>query len=68
MIPSLTREELLKLFATDEEGRFKSLVIPGGEGEGETSFIGKKQLELSLDEVVQIKQYSQILYQNMKRE
>lgn len=58
----MTREEVKKLFKTDEEGRFINLVIPAvGEFE-EIDLTGKKRLELTLDEIVRLKTYAGRLY------
>lgn len=58
----MTREEVKKLFETDEDGRFVDLVIPAvGEFE-EIDLTGKKRLELTLDEIVRLKTYAGRLY------
>lgn len=58
-----TREEIDKLFLTDSEGRFLNLILPCDALGPEKNMIGKKQLELSLDEVVRIKQYAAKLFE-----
>ena len=78
---SLKGRELIDyLYETDEEGRFVRLVIPRSEVneelinklfpdlQGDLSFIGKKKLELSLDEVVIVKQYATKLAMEDKNE
>ena len=57
----MSREEIDRLFETDDEGSFLRLVIPASNGYPELNLKGKKRLELSLDEVVRIKQYATFL-------
>lgn len=61
---NMTRAEIDKLFSTDEEDRFIELVIPEKGEFPELNLIGKKRLELSLDEVVRLKQYATYLRKN----
>lgn len=58
----MSREEIDKLFETDDEGRFLRLVIPASNEYPELNLKGKKRLELSLDEVVRLKQYATFLH------
>lgn len=58
-----TREEIDELFSTDEDGRYLNLVLPHDKLGEEVSMIGKKRLELSIDEVVRVKQYANKLYE-----
>lgn len=62
---ALTREEIEKLFCTDEEGHFLNLVLPNDKLGPEVSMIGRKQLDLSIDEIVRVKQYANKLYEEV---
>lgn len=57
-----TRDEIERLFSTDEEGRYLYLVIPADKFNPEVSLIGRKQMELSLEEIVRVKTYANNLY------
>ena len=58
----MNREEIDRLFETDDEGRFMRLIIPATKEYPELNLKGKKRLELSLDEVVRLKQYATYLH------
>ncbi len=60
---SMTAEEIEALFATDEEGRFLRLTLPADALGPELSLVGRRQLELSLDEIVRVKKYAQALWE-----
>lgn len=62
----MTKQEIDKIFATDEEGRFVNLVVPALGEFPEIDLSGKKRLELSLDEVIRVKKYAAKLHQSMK--
>ena len=60
---AFTREEIEKLFCTDEEGRFLNLILPDDKLGPEVNMIGREQLELTIDEIVRVKQYANKLYE-----
>ena len=61
---ALTVDEVDNLFKTDETGKFLNLIIPEDMLGPQMCFIGKRMLDLSLDEVVRIKKYADMLYEN----
>ena len=63
-----TREEIMKLFSTDEEGRYLHLVLPNDQLGEEVNLVGKKRLELTIDEIVRVKQYANKLYEEARGE
>ena len=62
----MTREEVKKIFETDDEGRFVDLVIPAVGEFKEINLTGKKRLELTLDEIVRLKTYAGRLYSEVE--
>lgn len=68
MIPSMSREEILTLYEVDEEGRYLYLEVCVPGQLDPISFVGRKQMELSVDEIVLVKQYANLLYRNIKKE
>lgn len=62
-----TREEIEDLFSTDEDGRFLHLILPCDKLGPEVNMIGRKQLELNIDEIVRVKQYANKLYEEALR-
>lgn len=62
----MTREDVKKIFQTDEEGRFVHLIIPPIGEFSEIDLTGKKRLELSLDEIVRVKKYASELYSKVE--
>lgn len=58
MDDSYTREKFKELYKTDDEDKFINLVIPAMWGFPQMDLRGKKRLELTLDEVVQLKKYA----------
>lgn len=68
MIPSMSREEILALYEVDEEGRYLSLEVYVPGQPAPISFVGRKRMELSVEEVVLVKQYANALYHNMKQD
>lgn len=59
---SLSVKEIDNLFATDSEGRFINLIIPKNSLGKEMNLIGRKMIELNLEEVVRVKKYAGSLY------
>lgn len=59
----MTIAEIDELFKVDEEGRFVNLVLPNDKLGEELNLRGKKQLDMSIDEVVRIKKYASKLYE-----
>lgn len=59
----MTIAEIDELFKIDEEGRFVNLVLPNDKLGEELNLRGKKQLDMSIDEVVRIKKYASKLYE-----
>jgi len=62
----MTREEIKELFMVDSEGKFINLIIPEKNEYPQLNLIGRNQLDLTLDEVVRVKQYAAYLYKNAK--
>lgn len=60
---NMTREEVDKLFAQDEEGRYINLIIPARDDLPELNLIGKYANDLNIDEIVRMKQYANKLYE-----
>ena len=56
-------EDIDKLFSLDEEGRFVCLIIPKDKLGEELNLIGRRRLDLSIDEIIRVKQYANKLYQ-----
>lgn len=67
----LKKEEYYNLFETDENGTFIRLIIPINEpyesetNKEELNLIGRKNTELSIDEIVRVKKYSQKLFEKV---
>lgn len=53
----MTGEEINKIFAVDENNRFKKLVIPELDGMPELDLTGKTKMELNSEEVSRLKIY-----------
>ena len=65
MVPSLTRKQIQNLFAKDDNGRYIDLIIPFIENDyPEITLTGKSDGELVLDEIIRLKQYASLLYEN----
>ena len=62
-----TRKEIEKLFSTDEEGRYLYLVIPADKLDPEVSMIGRKRMELSIDEIARVKTYAYQLFKESQK-
>ncbi len=60
---SKTPEEIESLFATDQEGRFLRLTLPADAIGPAVSLVGRRRLDLSLDEIVRAKKYAQALWE-----
>lgn len=64
----MTEEQIEELTKTDENGCFLNLIIPANEpfesenNKEELNLIGRKKLELDIDEIVRVKKYIQKLY------
>lgn len=58
MSREITEEAIAELFRTDKDGRFVNLIIPACEERPELNLIGRRQLELSRDEVIRLKIYA----------
>ena len=59
----MTIKDIDELFLTDEEGRFLNLILPKDKLGEEKDYRGKKRLELNIDEIVRIKIYANMLYE-----
>lgn len=59
----MTIKEIDALFATDQEDRFINLVIPKDKLGDELNLIGKKRMDLDLDEIIRVKKYASFLYE-----
>ena len=60
---TMTIAEIDELFRVDEEGRFVNLVLPNDKLGDELDLRGKRQLDMSIDEIVRIKKYASKLYE-----
>lgn len=60
---SMTIKEIDNLFATDNDDRFINLIIPKDKLGEELNLIGKKRMDLSLDEIIRVKKYASLLYE-----
>lgn len=63
MKKNITREEVDKLFAQDEEGRYINLIIPAIGDLPELNLIGKYATDLTIEEVIRMKKYANKLYE-----
>lgn len=61
----MTRNEIEKLFETTVDGTFVNLIIPKDKLGDELNLIGKKQIDLTLEETIRVKQYAAHLYDNL---
>ena len=64
----ISYEEYRKIFAKDENDCFINLIIPKDEENEELNLIGKKQSELTLDEIIRMKKYSGQLYRKVNKD
>lgn len=62
LVNKMTREEADKIFAKDADGKFINLHIPAIGNIPELDLRGKAPLELSIDEIVALKKYSEYVY------
>ena len=58
----MTIAEIDELFRVDEKGIFINLIIPEDEFGPKVDFRGRKQLEMSIDEIIRVKKYASKLY------
>ena len=66
-MPSLSKEQIDELFFQDSDGRYVNLVIPYiNDDYPEIILTGKRDDELMLEEIVRLKKYAGVLYENMK--
>lgn len=61
----MTREEIRSIFEINENGEFIRLIIPQMFGFPETNLIGKKKLDLTLEQVILYKKYIGMLYETL---
>lgn len=61
MYAKVGRKDFAVIFAMDDEGRFLNLVIPSIDGKPELDLTGKRQSELSGEEVSRLKVYAREL-------
>lgn len=59
----MTIAEIDEFFKVDEEGRFVNLILPNDKLGAEIDLRGKRQLDMSIDEIVRIKKYASKLYE-----
>lgn len=61
----MTRKEIDLLFKVNEDGVFENLIIPKDKLGDELNLIGKKRIELSLEESIRMKKYASFLYEKL---
>ena len=64
----MTVDEYKNLFEKDDSGCYINLVIPKYKDKPQLNLIGRKQEELSIDEIIRVKQYSGFLFDSIERE
>ena len=64
----ITPEEIEALFALDEEGRFRHLILPPDKWGGEKDLTGCKPAELELEDIVRVKKYAGRLYEEAQQD
>lgn len=64
----MTRKEIDAIFETNESGEFVRLIVPPMYGFPEMNLIGRKRIDLSLDEVINVKKYAGKLYSEAEEE
>lgn len=58
----MTRKEVDAIFETNLNGEFIRLIVPAMYDFPEINLIGKKRLDMTLDEIVLVKKYAGKLY------
>lgn len=62
MKEKITYEDFLKIFKKDKDEKYLNLIVPETQAHGEMNLIGKRDNELTLDEVIGMKQFAAELF------